>query len=235
LDNLPLVHLVRQPLPEADNPPLLLLLHGVGSNERDLFGLAPLLDERFVVLSLRAPNTLGQGSYAWFEVDFTPQGSVINPEQAEQSRQVLVDFIGKAVDAYGADPHQVYLMGFSQGAIMSASIALTQPDLVAGTVLMSGRILPEIRPIMAAPEQLKGLPVLVVHGTKDTVLPVHNGRASRDLLSSLPVDLTYHEYAMGHEVTAQSLGDVTKWLSARLDMVQYVQAYSRQERYQEEP
>ncbi|HEV2582865.1 MAG TPA: alpha/beta fold hydrolase, partial [Ktedonobacteraceae bacterium] len=161
MDNLPLVNLVRQPLPEASNAPLLLLLHGVGSNEHDLFGLAPLLDQRFIVLSLRAPNTLGPGSYAWFEVAFTPQGPVINPEQAEQSRQLLIDFIGQAVATYGANPRQVYLMGFSQGAIMSASVALTRPDLVAGAVLMSGRILPEIQPLVATPEQLKGLPVLV--------------------------------------------------------------------------
>ena len=217
MTSLPLIHLVRQPSTGTSNPPLLLLLHGVGSNEYDLFELAPLLDKRFLILSLRAPNTLGPGSYAWFDVAFTPQGPVIDPVQAEQSRQLLIDFIGQAVSAYGANPRQVYLMGFSQGAIISAGVALTRPDLVAGAVLMSGRILPEIQPMMASNEQLKDLPVLVVHGTRDTVLPVYNGRASRDLLAGLPVDLTYHEYVMGHEVSPESLADVTRWLSERLD------------------
>lgn len=214
---LPLVHLVREPLPDERNPPLLLLLHGVGSNEHDLFGLAPVLDPRFVVVSLRAPNTLVPGSYAWFHVEFTPQGSLINPAEAEQSRQILIQTIQQAVAAFGANPQRVYLMGFSQGAIMSASVALTRPDLVAGAVLMSGRILPEIQPVMVEPEQLAGLPILLVHGTADAVLPIHNGRASRDLLSKLPVKLTYKEYAMGHEVTPQSLRDVQAWLGARLD------------------
>lgn len=217
MTSLSLIHLVRQPSPEASNPPLLLLLHGVGSNEHDLFELAPLLDKRFLILSLRAPNTLSQGSYAWFDVTFTPQGPVIDLQQAEQSRQLLIDFIGQAITTYSANPRQVFLMGFSQGAIMSAGVALTRPDLVAGAVLMSGRVLPEIQPIMASNEQLKGLPVLVLHGTRDTVLPIHNGRASRDLLSTLPVDLTYHEYTMGHEVSPESLADVTAWLSERLD------------------
>lgn len=212
-----LTQLTREPLPKASNPPLLLLLHGVGSNEHDLFGLAPLIDERFVVVSLRAPITLGPGSYAWFEITFTPQGPVINPEQAERSRQLLIDFIGEAVAEYGANSRQVYMMGFSQGAIMSASVALTRPDLVAGAVLMSGRILPEIRPIMADPERLKRLPLLVVHGTRDTVLPVQHGRASRGLLASLPVNLTYREYAMGHEVSEESLRDVLAWLEGRVD------------------
>ncbi len=213
----PLVHLVRQPIIEADTPPLLLLLHGIGSNEHDLYGLAPFLDKRFLIISVRAPNILGPGSYAWFEADFTPQGPVINPEQAEASRITLITFLKEAITAYGADPKQVYLMGFSQGAIMSASVALTQPKLVAGAVLMSGRILPEIRPLIASNEELSGFPFLVVHGTVDMVLPITHGRASRELLSSLPVDLTYHEYPMGHEVNQESLSDVTTWLTEQLD------------------
>jgi phospholipase/carboxylesterase len=217
MKTLPLVHLVRQPIIEADTPPLLLLLHGIGSNEHDLYGLAPFLDKRFLIISVRAPNTLGPGSYAWFEVDFTPQGPVINPKQEEASRETLISFLKEAITAYGADPKQVYLMGFSQGAIMSASVALTQPELVAGAVLMSGRILPEIQPLIASKEELEGLPFIVVHGTADTVLSITYGRASRELLASLPVDLTYHEYSMGHEVSQESLSDVTAWLTEQLD------------------
>lgn len=217
MNTLSLVHLVSQPKVEASTPPLLLLLHGVGSNEHDLFGLVPYLDRRFLIISARAPNTLGPGSYAWFEVDFTSQGPVINPAQAEASRQTLIAFLDEAVKAYGADPKQVYLMGFSQGAIMSASVALTRPELVAGVVLMSGRVLPEIQPLIASNEELTGRPFLVVHGTADMVLPISYGRASRQLLSTLPVKLTYHEYRMGHEVSQESLADVTAWLSARLD------------------
>ena len=217
MKTLQLVHLVRQPIIDADTPPLLLLLHGIGSNEYDLYGLAPFLDMRFLIISVRAPITLGPGSYAWFEVDFTPQGPAINPKQVETSLKTLVTFIKEAITAYGADPKQVYLMGFSQGAIMSASVALIQPELVAGAVLMSGRIPPEIRPLIASNEELRDLPLLVVHGTADMVLPITYGRASREFLSSLPVDLTYHEYPMGHEVSQESLSDVTTWLTEQLD------------------
>lgn len=217
MKTLPLVYLVRQPKIETDTPPLLLLLHGIGSNEHDLYGLVPFLDERFLIISVRAPITLGPGSYAWFEADFTPQGPVINPEQAEASRKTLIAFLNEAVTAYSADPNRVYLMGFSQGAIMSASVALTQPELVAGVVLMSGRILPEIQPLIASNEELNGLPFLVVHGTADMVLSISYGHANRELLSSLPVELTYHEYSMGHEVSQESLSEVTAWLSQQLD------------------
>jgi phospholipase/carboxylesterase len=216
--HLSLVHLI-QPTGEQSpgQSPLLLLLHGVGSHEGGLFELAPYLDRRFFVVSARAPITLAPGSYAWFHVEFTPTGSIINPEEAESSRQLLLRFIDELVEAYGLDSQRVYLMGFSQGAIMSFSVALTRPDKVAGIVAMSGRILPEIRPLIAPPEQLKDLPILVVHGTNDNVLSIENGRASQKLLSKLPVELDYREYWMGHTISAESLARVSTWLAERLN------------------
>ena len=215
--DLSLTHLVRRPARESARPPLLILLHGVGSNERDLFELAPLLDERLLILSARGPLERGPGGYAWFEVTFTPGGPTINPAQAEASRQALIRFIDEAVAAYGADPARVYLMGFSQGAIMSASVALTAPELVAGAVLMSGRILPEIRPELAEPARL-ARPCWI--GSTASAVPCTSrmgSPASRALLESLPVDLDYREYPQGHEVSQRSLADIAAWLRQRLD------------------
>src|SRR5262245_15371022 len=138
--SLPLTHLVRRPARAAGASPLLILLHGIGSNEEDLMGLEPYLDERLLIVSARAPLAYGFGGYAWFEIQWRPNGIAIDRAQAERSRDLLVRFIGEAAAAYGADPARVYLMGFSQGAMMSGWVALTQPDLVAGAVLMSGRI-----------------------------------------------------------------------------------------------
>ena len=214
---LSLSHLVERPGAPADAPPLLILLHGYGSNEQDLFGLAPYLDPRFLILSLRAPYELMPGGYAWFELGWTASGIVIDARQAEASRTLLADLIPAAAAAYRADPARVYLLGFSQGAILSAAVTLTQPELVAGAVLMSGRVPDEVRAQIAAPDRLEGKPFLVVHGVADTVLPIQNGRASRAILERLPVDLTYKEYRMGHEVSAESLADVARWLTAGLE------------------
>ena len=216
---LSLVHLTREPVVRsAGAPPLLLLLHGLRADEGDLIGIAPYLDGRFFIVSARAPLALGPGMYAWFDVQLNPGNPVINAEQAESSRQILIRFIGEVTEAYGTNPLQVYLLGFSQGAIISLSVLLTRPDLPAGVVAMSGRILPEVLPKMAAPEALRGIPVMVVHGVADPVLPVHYGRAIRDRLSTLPVDLTYREYMMGHQITEESLAAVAAWLRARLDL-----------------
>ena len=82
---------------------------------------------------------------------------------------------------------------------------------------MSGRILPEIQPNMATENELKDFPIMVVHGTRDQVIPIQNGRASNELLSGLPVNLLYKEYDMGHEISSESLADILVWLGERLD------------------
>lgn len=204
---------------------MLLLLHGVGSNEHDLIQLAPYLDPRFFVVSARAPITLAPGMYAWFEVQLDPVRPIINPQQAESSREKLLAFIDETIERYGVDAApgrdvhgaRVYLMGFSQGAIMSFSVGLTHPEKIAGIVAMSGRVLPEIVPHIAAPEALRDLPIFVTHGTEDQVLPIHHGRAARELLQRLPVALTYREYPMGHQISDQSLADIAGWLTQRLN------------------
>ena len=116
---LSLTHLVREPGRRGRTPPpLLLLLHGIGSNEEDLFGLAPYLDERFLVVSARAPVMLGPGSYGWFQIEFTPRGMVADVEQAKRSLGLLPGFIDGLIETYRADGGRVYLAGFSQGAMM---------------------------------------------------------------------------------------------------------------------
>jgi phospholipase/carboxylesterase len=218
VDRLSLEHLVRQPAGGTAGPaPALILLHGFGSNEQDLFGLAPGVDQRFLVVSARAPVALGDGQFGWFRIERTPAGLSMDHAGARESGALLARFVGEAVERYGADPTQVYLGGFSQGAIMALGLALTQPERVAGIVAMSGRLPPPDTIAMASPARLAGLPIMVVHGTEDPVLPIEHGREARDVLSRLPVELTYREHPIGHYSTPQSLVEVAAWLSARLD------------------
>jgi phospholipase/carboxylesterase len=216
--DLSLTHLVREPSARTagETTPLLVLLHGVGSNEADLFGLAPYLDGRLLVASARAPVVMGYGAYGWFNIEFTPAGLVADVAQARESLRRLAVFVDELIDAYSVDPRRVYLLGFSQGAMMSLSLTLSHPEKVAGVVAMSGRLPAESLADLRDADALAGLPVLVTHGTFDQVLPVENGRATRDALSKLPVALTYREYPMAHEVSQESLRDVAAWLTRTL-------------------
>lgn len=220
INNVSLFHHTALPRIEGGKkPPLLLLLHGYGANEDDLFSLAPYLDERFLVVSARAPIRLRgmMGGYAWFNLGFTPQGIAVDPAEVESARQTLKAFIDEIVATYDCDPNTVYLVGFSQGAMMGLAVALTYPGTAAAVVAMSGRLMPQTMHQVQDKDALIGLPIFVLHGTQDNVLPISHGRETRAALSELPVNLTYREYPMGHEVSAESLDDVTEWLKARLD------------------
>jgi phospholipase/carboxylesterase len=213
-----LTHLVREPQTAGvARPPLLVLLHGVGSNEEDLFGLTPYLDGRLLIVSARAPIEMWPGGYGWFNIEFTPRGMLVDIEQAKRSLRALPGFVDELVEAYGADAGRVYLMGFSQGAMMSLALALTSPEKIAGAVLMSGRFPAQALEREPDERALEGKPFMVTHGIYDPVLPIAEGRAVRDKLSALPVELTYREYPMAHEVSMESLKDVTAWLSRKLD------------------
>lgn len=210
----------RQAPKDGEKPPLLVLLHGVGSHEHDLLPLASYLDGRFQVVSVRAPLTHGNGGFAWYPVQFTPQGIFADETVAQKSRDRIVPFLDEAATAYHADRDRTFLMGFSQGAIMSLYTALTRPQTVTAIVPMSGRLLPGVQSEFAPNEQLQGLPIFAVHGLYDQVLPISEGRTIRDTLSHLPVNLTYKEYPMGHEVGPESLQDITDWLTEQLNQTE---------------
>ncbi len=218
--NLSLTHLIREPRARAGGPaaaaPLLLLLHGIGSNEADLLGLAPYLDERFFIVSARAPVVMGPGAYGWFNIEFTPAGLVADMAEARSSLTLAAKFIDELTHAYQLDARRVYLMGFSQGAMMSLALAMARAGKTAGVVAMSGRLpAPEFQPADES-DALAGLPVLVTHGLYDPVLPISNGRDIRDRVAALGASLTYREYPMGHEVSNESLREVARWLTETL-------------------
>lgn len=196
------------------SPPVLLLLHGLGSNEQDLFSFAPHLDPRFRVLSVRAPRAYTYGGFAWFDIDFGPGLPQPNRIHLAEARKTLLTFMEEVRRIY--HPSHLYLGGFSQGAIMSYLTALTHPSLVSGVLAMSGYVLKDDSLPSLASEALKALPIFATHGTHDQVLPVFLGRNTRDYLQSLDLNYTYREYPMGHEVNQTCFEDCKKWLAQQV-------------------
>jgi phospholipase/carboxylesterase len=216
---LSLVHRVRAPRVPAvapDRPPLLVLLHGVGSNELAMAGLTDAFDPRFIIVSARAPIEVGPFAFAWLNVEFTAHGPVIDEAEARAGWLGLGAFVDEAVAAYDGDPRRVFVAGFSQGGIVALAMMLTAPERLAGVVCMSGRLPPEVLPHVVAPDRLRGKPVLVVHGVDDDVLGVQLARGARAILEGLSVDLAYREFDLGHTTSPASLAVVSDWLTERL-------------------
>jgi len=205
-------YLVREPKVKTGHPPVILLLHGLGSNEKDLFSFADQLPADFLVISARAPYTLGKDSYAWFQVDFSKGTPVYNNEQAEKSRTTLIEFITLLQAKHHFDEKQLYLCGFSQGAIMSYGVGLTDPGKVKGIAIMSGRLLEDVKPILAPKDKLKSLKVFISHGTKDHVLDIRYAREVSFYLKTLGIEPFYKEYAEGHGINADMFKDLLAWL-----------------------
>jgi phospholipase/carboxylesterase len=100
---------------------------------------------------------------------------------------------------------------------MSLAVALTEPDLLAGVIALSGRIPPEVESQIVAPERTAGLPIFLAHGRQDGVIPYEWAERARPILERQRVALEYHAYDMGHQIGAQTLADLNAWLSAHLD------------------
>ncbi|MGO8672585.1 MAG: alpha/beta hydrolase [Capsulimonadaceae bacterium] len=208
-----LKHRVLLPGAAEQNPPLLLLLHGYGSNEDDLIELAQYLDRRFLAVSVRAPLVLGRGQFAWFPIEFTDRGLAVETGSVRVAQAAIDAVIPEFVQAYDVDPARVFLMGFSQGAMLALAVALSGSTRIGGCVAMSGRFLPDV-----IPDEPAALPpIFVTHGTSDEVVPIASGRQVRDYLLAKHPAAAYREYPMGHQVSSESLADVASWLKDALD------------------
>lgn len=207
-------YLVREPIVKSAKTPVIILLHGVGSNEQDLFLLANRLPDNFLVISARAPIRLGENSFAWYQVDFSTGKPVFNVEQQENSRAILIRFIDQIKKQYNVNG-DVYLGGFSQGAIMSYSVGLSRPDLVDGIAVMSGRLLEETKPLVAAKDKLQTLKIFISHGVNDPVLTIEYARNSVAYLKTLNLKPTYKEYPAVHTINNDMLLDLVKWLKGQ--------------------
>ena len=130
----------RHRVSNQTHPPLLLLLHGVGSNEQGLLGLFSDVDPRFFVVSAQAPFPMGPEQYGWYAVDFSTGTPVINAEQADKSRLILVQFINQLAERHGINRQRVYLLGFSQ-RYRSGTTGPTQSFFKRGLQALNTRLL----------------------------------------------------------------------------------------------
>lgn len=203
----------REPAPLKPTK-LLVLLHGVGSNEANLLDLANGLAADTLVVFPRGPLQMGAQQFAWFRVTFAAAGPRIVPEEAERSRKTLIELVCALQAQHGIAPQDTVIAGFSQGGIMSASVALSAPELVAGFAVLSGRILPELEPRLASKERYAKLKAFVGHGEHDSKLPVDWAHRSDKLLSELGVDHVLRLYPIDHGISAGMHTDFINWLAA---------------------
>jgi phospholipase/carboxylesterase len=207
-------YLVREPKIIQEKNPLLLLLHGYGSNEADLFSFASELPEEYFVISAQAPYDMQFGSFAWYEINFDADVNKFSDlNQARQSRDMIADFIDELLAKYPIDSTKVSLIGFSQGSILSYAVALSYPTKIAKVVAMSGYLNLDMAIEGFEKNDISGLKIFASHGTVDQVIPVEWARKTPQLLENFGIDVVYKEYPIGHGVSPQNFFDFRKWLA----------------------
>lgn len=205
-------YLKREPKIKIENPPILILLHGLGSNENDLFGLVQHLPDSLLILSLRAPRTIKEGSYRWYDlqwIDGKPKGNVA---ELEESRDMLIRFIEDLHKKHKFDKQKVFLGGFSQGAVMSLSVALKKPELLNGILFLSGKMPDGAEAVADKKENYKKLKVFMVHGTEDKILSIEASRNVKSFLDKNNFQIECHEYPMPHTINRETLNALVAWL-----------------------
>ena len=206
-------YLVQEPKTIKDQNPLLILLHGYGSNEEDLFSFAPELPDDSYVISVRAPYDLQPYGHAWYAIHFdADENKFSDNEQAKQSVELIASFIDEIVKQYPIDTENVTLIGFSQGAILSYATALTYPEKISKVVALSGYFNQEILPEVIDTKAISHLKFFVSHGSVDQVIPVEWARKAKPALENLGLEVEYQEYPIGHGVSPKNFFDFKNWL-----------------------
>lgn len=191
----------------------IIMLHGVWSNEKDLFELKNHFWENTIILSLQWPFSLGMGRYAWYPVDFSTGKPMYKREDVERGFEEILDCIDEIQGKYGLKNENIYLMGFSQGAIMSYYTLWKSPEKIGGIIGLSGRILDEITLENIDVSKYQGKRVFVGHGTMDQVIPFSATEKVRHYIDTLSISAEQKSYPIGHSISYAELTDIQNWIN----------------------
>lgn len=209
----PFVYELRNPSTIDPNKkyPALFLMHGMGSNEQDLFSLVKGQEETFFVFSIRGPLAQPPG-YAFFTIEGYGKP---HREVFDQSIDQLTSFLDYASKNYPIDQGNIYLLGFSQGAIVSMSLGLALGERIKGIVALSGYIPAFVKEEYDI-QSVENLSIFISHGEYDPVLPFQWGVESKAFFEKQGANVSFHSYPEGHTVLLQNYRDFTEWINNNL-------------------
>lgn len=210
-------YLERPSVAISAKPKALLMLHGFGSNEADLFSFVHQIPQDIYVFSARAPFSLDFGGYAWYDIFLDANNNKISDnQQAMESLLQLSQFIDYLIDKHHLDTDNFNLLGFSQGSILSYALALHYPEKIKNIVALSGYINQDIMPVQEKTAAYRHLHFFISHGTFDDIIPIEAARKIPPFLLERNIRNDYHEYPMGHEVNMQCLQDMLVWIEQNI-------------------
>jgi phospholipase/carboxylesterase len=209
-----LKYLIREPESITLKTTLLVMLHGYGSNEEDLFSFVQTLPKDWLIVSFRAPLDLDYGGYSWFDLDLMNAENPIDVQQAQEAEKGILESISNISNRYGLEENETHLAGFSQGGILSYALALNNPQLFSKIAILSSY--PEEKLLENSSKdkkQLEKLRFFISHGTEDAVIPLDWGRKAADYLYHKGCFFSFREYMSGHGVNQKNYMDLMEFFN----------------------
>jgi phospholipase/carboxylesterase len=207
-------HITR---PAAATPEgALVLFHGRGADEHDLFPLLDILDpeRRLLGASARGPLSLPPGGAHWYAVR---RVGYPDPETFHAIYPELSAWLDRLLAEHGIAPERTVLGGFSQGTVMSYALGLGAERPRPAAIMALSGFIPQVEGFEVDLDKAAGLPVAIGHGTHDPVIPVEFGRDARDRLTVAGAEVTYRESPMAHSIDPAFLRELPGWLRGALD------------------
>ena len=211
------LHHITRPSSLKENAPLLIMCHGYGSDENDLFSFAQELPADLFIISVRAPYPMQPYGNAWYAINFDAQQNKWNDiEQAVESRDKIASLIDEACAKYPVNKNNVTLLGFSQGTILSYAVALTYPEKVTNIIALSGYVSEDMLADNLKDKDYSHLDFYCSHGSLDQVIPIDWARKAPKFLDARQIKNTYSEFPIGHGVSPQNFYELKNWLQTRI-------------------
>lgn len=213
MPELPLVHVSRPPddpsenAPTSESAPAVVLLHGLGGDERNMIGVADHLPDDLHAFGVRAPFESNDG-YSWVSLSGRSRGGF------RKGIDQLAAFVRRVPEAYDVDPDRVGLFGFSQGAKAGLAALIDRPERYRWVAALNG-YLPRSHDDPEEVEDARGKPVFIGVGENDDVIAPRYGEESAELLREAGLDVTFRTYPVGHRMSKQEFEDVSAWLESR--------------------
>lgn len=207
-----LQYITRPSSNDIKNPKGLILIHGYGSNEQDLFSFAPYFDKDIFVISVKAPISMQPFGNAWYEIHIDDDGvKSSNTQQALEAKQLLIEFIDYTREHYHLK--DISLLGFSQGAILSYAIGISMPKKISSIIALSGCLNPDLIEDISIlkSNDYKHLSIYASHGIQDQIIPIDWARKAQSTLNELGIDNQWSEYHAAHGVCPENFNSLLAW------------------------
>lgn len=202
---------IRKSAIENQKNPSIILLHGYGSDENDLFSFAEYLPKKYTIISLRAPFETPMGGYCWFSINFNNSNEKWSDhKQAYQSILNLESQIDFFIQKYNLEPDQVDLLGFSQGAVLSWALLLDFSIKINRAVCLSGYIDKSL--LKEDIYSYRDIIAYSSHGTNDPVIPFDWAKTSIESLKENNPNVVFNSFQDAHNVSQENFQSILNWL-----------------------